>query len=161
MKITRIYYGLIIICCLLTPFFAFTVYRQYCYVTGNYSEKMMRVEKLTRDPSSSKRISTTIYGQIDKQKVYFNSYDDEAYDFMSYINTKTEQSIDYNNLTPLKLYVQVVKFGTSKYVLYIKKTQSKEEAIKENLHSWIFTEILSYGLLLTFFILKKKYENKN
>ncbi|CAI2767609.1 hypothetical protein [Flavobacterium collinsii] len=161
MKITKIYYALVLICCLLTPFFSFTIYRQYCYVIGNSFEKMMRVEKLTRDPSSSKRISTTIYGQTDGQKVYFSSYDDGAYDFMLYMDTKTEQSIDYNNLTPLKLYVPVVKFGTSKFVLYIKKEQTKDDAIKENLYPWIFIEILSFGLLLTFFILKKKYEKKN
>jgi hypothetical protein len=162
MKINRIYYFCVLFCCLISPFILFTAHHQYCYLSGDYSEKIMRVKKLTRDPSSSKRISTTIFGTIKNQEVSFGLQDDDAYNFMSYLKEdKKEIAVNYDNLKPLELDVRVVQFGSSNNVLFIKKEETKEEATKRNLIFWIMIEVFSFGALLIFYILKKNYEKKN
>jgi abortive infection bacteriophage resistance protein len=158
MKIViKLYYLILITNIAVLPIiFLFTAYKQYCYITGNYTEKMMRVEKCISG-SNSKRISTSIEGKIKHQKVSFGLYDNHSYDFMSYLNKdKEEIALNYDDLKPLELDVRVAQFGTSDNVLFIKKEETREEATKRNLTPWIVIEIFSFGALLILYILKKK-----
>lgn len=116
----------------------------------------MRVEKCTSG-SNSKRKSVSIEGKISHHEASFGLFDDDAYDFLSYLNESQQedfQNVEYNNLKPLKLDVRVVQFGGSKNVMYIKKNQTAEEALKTNLVPWIVIEIVFVGLLLLFYCLK-------
>lgn len=121
----------------------------------------MRVEKCSND-SNSKRKSFTVYGSVDnKKQVVFGLYEDDIYDFMSFLNSSQEeklQKIDYNNLKPLKLDIRVVQFSDSDNVLYIKNYETAIDAIKRNLMAWIVVEIIFFGSLLLFYFLKLKYK---
>lgn len=161
MKIKRFYYFFILFCFLFSPFILLTGYHQYSYLTSNYNEKIMRVEKCTSG-TNSKRISTSIEGKIGNKNVSFGLYDEQAYAFMLYLNVSKEgMPLNYDNLKPLELDVRVVQFGDSNNVLFIKKEETKEEAAKKNLISWIVIEMFAFGGLLIFYILKKNYEKKN
>ena len=164
MKVKKIYLFLLIINILALPIiFLFTAYKQYSYLTGNFEERIMRVEKCVTG-SNSKRITTSVEGKINNQKVSFGLYDDDAYDFLSYLNNDKQkylQNIDYNNLKSLKLDVRVVQFGDSKNVLYIKKEETKEKAIQKKLYPWMFIEFLILSLLLIFYFLKKYNEKRD
>ncbi|WP_289665162.1 hypothetical protein [Flavobacterium panacagri] len=121
----------------------------------------MRVEKCSND-SNSKRKSFTVYGYVDnKKQVVFGLYDDDSYDFFSFLNPSGEkelQKIDYSNLRPLKLNIRVVQFSDSYNVFYIKRYETAKEAIKSNLMPWIVVEVIFLGSLLLFYFLKLKYK---
>ena len=157
MKIYRIYFLLLVLNILMLPIILlFTGYKQYSYFTNRYETKIMRVEKCTSG-SNSKRKSVSIEGKINDQEASFGLFDDDAYDFLSYLSDSQQedfQNVDYNNLKPLKLDVRVVQFGDSENVMYIKKNQTAEEALKTNLVPWIVIEIIFGGLLLLFYCLK-------
>lgn len=157
MRIYRIYFLLLVLNILMLPIILlFTGYKQYSYFTNGYETKIMRVEKCTSG-SNSKRKSVSIEGKINHQEASFGLFDDDAYDFLSYLSDSQQedfQNVDYNNLKPLKLDVRVVQFGDSKNVMYIKKNQTAEEALKTNLVPWIIIEIVFVGLLLLFYFLK-------
>jgi hypothetical protein len=154
MKIKKIYWLLVIINILVLPIiFLFTAYKQYSYLTGNFEERLMRIEKCVSG-SSSKRITTSVEGKINNQKVSFGLYDDDAYDFFSYLNNDRERYLknsDYSDLKSLKLDVRVVQFGDSKNVLYLKKEETKEKAIQKTLYPWMFIEFFTISLLLVFY----------
>ncbi|MBS7233022.1 hypothetical protein KHA90_18530 [Flavobacterium psychroterrae] len=160
----KIYLLLVVINILILPIiFLSTAYKQYSYLTGNYAERIMRIEKCTSG-SSSKRISTSVEGKINNQKVSFGLYDDDAYDFLSYLKNDRKKYLknsDYNDLTLLKLNVRVVQFGDSKNVLYLKKEETKDEIIKKKLYPWIFIEFFIISLLLIFYFLKKYNKKRN
>ena len=63
MKITPLYYLSIAITFLILVVSMFTFYHQYCYLTNNTFERIMRVEKSVYS-SNSKRKSNTIEGKI-------------------------------------------------------------------------------------------------
>ena len=152
----KIYYLSIVINTLVLPIiFLFSAYPQYCYITGNYKERIMRIEKCING-SGSKRISNFIEGNINNQKVSFGLYDQDAYDFYSYLNDNQSDltNINYDNLKVLNLYVRVVQFGTSENVLYIKKQETIQESLARYLHPWMSIEIISISLLLIFYFLK-------
>jgi len=121
----------------------------------------MRIEKCSND-SNSKRKSFTVYGYVgNKEQVVFGLYDDDSYDFFSFLNSSGEEElrkIDYNNLKSLKLDVRVVQFSDSYNVFYIKRDETAAEAIKSNLMPWIAVEVIFLGALLLFYFLKLKYK---
>ena len=157
MRIYRIYFLLLVLNILMLPIILLvTGYKQYSYFTNRYETKIMRVEKCTSG-SNSKRKSVSIEGKINHQEASFGLFDDDAYDFLSYLSDSQQedfQNVEYNNLKPLKLDVRVVQFGDSKNVMYIKKNQTAEEALTTNLVPWIVIEIVFVGLLLLFYCLK-------
>lgn len=163
MKIYKIYLLLLILNILIQPIILlFTASKQYYYFTNGYKTEIMRVEKCTGG-SSSKRKSVSVEGTINKKKAFFGLFDDEAYDFLSYLNELQQenlQNIDFNNLKPLKLNVRVVQFGNSKNVMYIQKYQTAEDALEKKLLPWIVIEIVFAGLLAVFYFLKTK-QNRN
>lgn len=164
MKIYKIYLLLLILNILVQPIILlFTAYKQYYYFTNGYKTEIMRVEKSTSDPSSSKRKSVSVEGTINKKPAFFGLFDDDAYDFLSYLDDSQReelQYVDYSSLKPLNLKVRVVQFGDSKNVMYIKKYQTAEEALEKNLLPWIIIEFVFAGLLLIFYFLKPKQIKK-
>ncbi|KIO52857.1 hypothetical protein IW18_09955 [Flavobacterium hibernum] len=163
MKIYKIYLLLLILNILVQPIILlFTAYKQYYYFTNGYKTEIMSVEKSTSG-SSSKRKSVSVEGTINKKPAFFGLFDDDAYNFLSYLNDsqlENLQNIDYGNLKPLNLHVRVVQFGDSKNVMYIKKYQTAEEALEKNLLPWIIIEFVFAGLLLIFYFLKPKQTKK-
>ena len=148
---------------LIFPFFLLTAHDQYCYLTGNYEEKVMRLTKLEFGSSSSKQRSASIWGAINNQNSLFSLADKNLDDFIEYeINDqRPEDDIDYDNLSPLKLDVRVVQFGSSKKVVLIDRDETKEDATFKNLIVWILLSVIPFGGLLISYILKKTYEKKN
>jgi hypothetical protein len=158
--IDKIYLLLLIVNIFILPIILIgSGFKQYSYFTGDYKEKIIRIEKCS-NTSSSKRKSVSVEGRTNnKQQVYFALFDDEEYDFFSYLNPLQEenlQKIDHNNLKPLKLDVRVIQFSDFKNVLYLKKSETAEEDIKKDLQPWIVTEIILIGLLIVFYFLRKR-----
>ncbi|PAM95280.1 hypothetical protein B4N84_08380 [Flavobacterium sp. IR1] len=163
MNINKAYYLTVIINTLILPIiFLASAYKQYCYITGNYKERIMRIEKCING-SGSKMISNSIEGNINNQEVSFGLYDQDAYDFYSYLDDNDQdnlKNINYDNLKVLNLYVRVIQFGNSENVLYIKKHETLKESLARYLHPWMSIEIISISLLLIFYSLKKYNEKK-
>lgn len=134
-------------------------FKQYSYFTGEYKEKIMRIEKCSNS-SNSKRKSVSVEGSINnKQQVFFALFDEEDYDFFSYLDPSQNenlQNMDHNNLKPLKLDVRIIQFSDFKNVLYLKKSETVEEAIKKDLQPWIVIEIIMMSLLVVFYFFRKR-----
>ena len=163
MKIYKIYVLLLVLNIFIQPIILlFTASKQYYYFTNGYKTEIMSVEKSTTG-SSSKRKSVSVEGTINKKPAFFGLFDDDAYDFLSYLNDSQHeelQNVDYSNLKPLNLKVRVIQFGDSKNVMYIKKYQTAEEALEKNLLLWMIIEFVFAGLLLIFYFLKLKQIKK-
>lgn len=164
MNINKAYYLTVIINTLILPIiFLASAYKQYCYITGNYKERIMRVEKCING-HDSKKISNLLIGKINNQNVSCGLYDDDAYDFFLYLDDNNRSKLkntNYDNLKVLNLYVRVIQFGNSENVLYINKRETLQESLARYLHPWMSIEIISISLLLIFYFSKKYNEKRN